>query len=51
MAGYQEHAAKAAPHVLKFGCELVMDGRTLPRPANYALVRVVPPMGILILKW
>ena len=23
---YQEHAAKVAPHVLKFGCELVMDG-------------------------
>jgi pimeloyl-ACP methyl ester carboxylesterase len=45
---YQEHAAKAAPHVLKFGCELVMDGRKLPRPVNYALVRVVPSAGIEI---
>ena len=26
---YREHAAKPAPHVLKFGCELVMDGRKL----------------------
>ena len=40
---YHEHAAKAAPHVLKFGCELVMDGRKLPRPVNYVLVRIVPP--------
>src|SRR4249920_1098693 len=45
---YQEHAAKAAPHVLKFGCELVVDGRKLPRPVNYALVRVVPPKGVEI---
>jgi hypothetical protein len=42
---YQEHAAKAAPHALKFDHELLMDGRRLPRPANYALVRVVPPEG------
>jgi pimeloyl-ACP methyl ester carboxylesterase len=39
---YYEHAAKPAPHVLKFACELVMDGRELPRPVNYALVRIVP---------
>ena len=37
--------AKTAPHVLKFGCELIMDGRKLPRPVNYALVRIVPPKG------
>jgi pimeloyl-ACP methyl ester carboxylesterase len=43
---HREHAAKAAPHVLKFGHELVMDGRRLPRPVNYALVRVVPPDGV-----
>ena len=40
---YREHAAKAAPHVLKFGCQLVMDGRKLQRPVNYVLVRIVPP--------
>ena len=34
--------------MLKFGCELVMDGRKLPRPVNYALVRIVPPDGIEI---
>ncbi len=37
------HAAMAAPHVLKFKAELVMDGRQLPRPANYVLARIVPP--------
>lgn len=45
---YQEHAAKSAPHVLKFGHELVMDGRGLPRPVNYGLVRVRPPDGVEI---
>jgi hypothetical protein len=43
---YREHAAKLAPHVLKFGCELVMDGRKLSRPVNYALVRIISPDGI-----
>ena len=42
---YQEHTAKVAPHVLKFGCELVMDGRKLRRPVNYLLVRITPPDG------
>jgi pimeloyl-ACP methyl ester carboxylesterase len=37
---YKEHAAKTAPHVLKFDCTLVMDGRKLPRPVNYALARI-----------
>src|SRR5436190_11479678 len=45
---YQEHAAKVAPHVLKFGCELIMDGRKLQQPVNYALVRIVPPEGAKI---
>ena len=43
---YEEHAAKPAPHVLKFGVELVMDGRKLPRPVNYLLARVTPPKGV-----
>ena len=43
---YREHAAKVAPHVLKFECELVMDGRTLEPPVNYVLVRVAPPHGV-----
>ena len=40
---YLEHNAQNAPNVLSFAFELVRDGRTLPRPVNYALVRIVPP--------
>jgi hypothetical protein len=42
---YIEHNARQAPHVLSFDAELVLDGRTLPRPVNYGLVRIVPPKG------
>lgn len=45
---YAEHAAKTAPHVLKFACELITDGRGLARPVNYALVRILPPDGITV---
>src|SRR5215468_4740490 len=47
---YREHAAKAAPHVLSFECSLVMDGRKLPRPVNYALVRIAPPSGVKLIE-
>ena len=39
---YQEHLAEVAPHVLSYAAELVIDGRTLDRPVNYALVRIIP---------
>src|SRR4029450_11776128 len=40
---FREHLAKTAPHVLDYDVELIVDGRTLQRPVNYALVRIVPP--------
>ena len=40
---YAEHNARTAPHVLTFDVELVLDGRSLARPVNYGLVRIVPP--------
>ncbi len=40
---YLELKARTAPHVLSFKAELILDGRTLKRPVNYALVRIVPP--------
>jgi hypothetical protein len=43
-----EHNARKAPHVLSFEVEVVFDGRTLPRPVNYGLVRIVPPKGITL---
>jgi pimeloyl-ACP methyl ester carboxylesterase len=45
---YHEHLAEKVPHVLSYAAELVTDGRTLPRPVNYLLVRIVPPKGIEI---
>jgi Protein of unknown function (DUF3141) len=43
---YVERSARTAPHVLTFATELVLDGRALPRPVNYALVRIVTPTGV-----
>jgi pimeloyl-ACP methyl ester carboxylesterase len=46
-AEYYEQRAKAVPHVLSFDAELVLDARTFERPANYLLVRVKPPQGVV----
>jgi pimeloyl-ACP methyl ester carboxylesterase len=43
---YRERLAETVPHVLDYEVELVVDGRTLDRPVNYALARVIPPAGI-----
>ena len=45
---YREHLAETVPNVLDYEAELVMDGRTLGRPVNYLLVRIVPPAGVEI---
>lgn len=45
---YEAQAARVAPHVLDYAAELVCDGRTLDRPVNYALARIVPPEGIVV---
>ena len=43
---YREHLAETAPHVLDYEVELLIDGRTLDRPVNYCLVKVVPPSTV-----
>lgn len=45
---YEEHAARSAPHVLDYEAELILDGRTLKEPVNYALVRIIPPADCAI---
>jgi len=45
---YREHMAETVPNVLSYEAELIIDGRTLPRPVNYGLVRIVPPQGVTI---
>ncbi len=43
---YREHLAETAPNVLDYEFEVIIDGRTLARPVNYGLVRVIPPEGV-----
>ena len=43
---YHEHMAKRAPNVLSMEFELVLDGRELPRPVNYGLLRIKPPADV-----
>src|SRR5499426_464630 len=45
---YREHLAETVPNVLTYEAELIIDGRTLKRPVNYGLVRIVPPKGVTI---
>src|SRR6201985_2204980 len=45
---YREHVAQTAPHVLSYAAELIIDGRNLHQPVNYALVRIIPPKGVEI---
>jgi pimeloyl-ACP methyl ester carboxylesterase len=42
---YLEHEKAGSPPVLVFDHEVVVDGRSLEKPANYALVRIKPPEG------
>jgi len=45
---YREHVNQTAPHVLSYAAELIIDGRKLEQPVNYALVRIIPPEGVEI---
>ncbi|MBI5488950.1 MAG: DUF3141 domain-containing protein [Deltaproteobacteria bacterium] len=43
-----EHAEQGMPPVLSFEYETLLDGRTFDPPANYSLLRIVPPEGVRI---
>jgi pimeloyl-ACP methyl ester carboxylesterase len=45
---YLEHVSKTVPHVLQFNHELILDGRTLPQPVNYGIVKIHPPQGTVV---
>lgn len=42
---YLAHMEQTKPSVLGFDTEVLVDGRTLPQPTNYELLRVIPPEG------
>ena len=39
---YIEHSVQGKPPLLKFKHELLIDGKTLKRPCNYSLLRILP---------
>jgi pimeloyl-ACP methyl ester carboxylesterase len=43
---YLKHLDQGTPPLLKFEHELVLDGRNLPTPCNYALLRLLPPKSM-----
>lgn len=45
---YLERMTQTAPHVLQFEHELILDGRTLPQPVNYGVIKITPPEGTAI---
>ena len=45
---YHNSQANSSPNVLIFKHEIILDGKTLPEPVNYSLLRIVPPDGVKI---
>lgn len=45
---FVEHERAGKPPLLHFDYELVLDARTSERPVNYALVRIIPPQGVVV---
>jgi pimeloyl-ACP methyl ester carboxylesterase len=45
---FLENEAAGKPPALHFEYEIVFDARTFERPVNYALVRIIPPQGVII---
>ncbi|MGE0195548.1 MAG: DUF3141 domain-containing protein, partial [Methylocystis sp.] len=46
-----KHEAAGSPPVLSYESEVVLDGRDLPRPVNYILLRITPPQGVQTFDW
>ena len=45
---YVERSNKGATPVMKYSYETIVDGRTSAKPVNYALVSIVPPVGVQV---
>ncbi len=45
---FVEQAKRGSEPVLHFEYEMLLDGRGFSRPVNYALLRIVPPQGVVI---
>ena len=45
------HEAAGTPPVLAYDFEIALDGRSLPRPVNYLLLKILPPDGAEVFDW
>ncbi|MEP9352180.1 DUF3141 domain-containing protein [Xanthobacter sp. KR7-65] len=45
------HEAAGCPPVLIYDYDIAVDGRQLPRPCNYMLLRIRPPEGVEVFEW
>ncbi len=45
------HEAAGTPPVLIYDYEVVLDGKTLSRPTNKVLLRILPPDGVKAMDW
>lgn len=45
------HETAGTPPVLIYDTEVALDGRTLPRPVNYMLLKILPPEGVEVFDW
>ena len=45
------HEAAGTPPVLIYDHEVVLDGKTLPRPSNKVLLKILPPAGVEVMDW
>ena len=47
---FLSHEEAGCPPVLIYDYEIVMDGKDLPYPSNYMLLRIKPPEGVTVLE-
>ncbi len=45
------HEAAGTPPVLDYQYEVIVDGRELPHPVNYQLLRILPSQGVDVFDW
>ena len=45
------HEAAGTPPVLIYDHEVALDGRSLVRPVNYMLLKILPPAGVVTYDW
>jgi pimeloyl-ACP methyl ester carboxylesterase len=45
------HEAAGTPPVLIYDHEVALDGKTLPRPTNKVLLKILPPEGVTVMDW